>query len=105
MMYTISAVVPGAPTLISASNRAYRSSVIQFSAPSSNGGASITQYTIYANSLTRTSTTAGTITFTGLADNTAYTVYVTATNAVGTSSASTRTSITTGTSCLQSFIV
>jgi hypothetical protein len=62
---------------------------VDFAAPASNGGSAITGYTVTSNpgSFTATGAT-NPITVTGLANGTAYTFTVTATNAIGTSVAS-----------------
>jgi hypothetical protein len=63
---------------------------VAFSAPTSNGGAAITNYTVTATPGTATGTgTASPITVTGLTNGTTYTFTVTATNAAGTGPAST----------------
>jgi trimeric autotransporter adhesin len=80
--------VPGAPTVGTASAENAQASVI-FTAPVSNGGSAITGYTITSNPGNITGTgTASPITVTGLTNGTAYTFTVTATNAIGTSVAS-----------------
>jgi len=82
---------PGTPTIgtVIAGNA---QASVPFTAPASNGGSTITSYTATSSpgSFTGTLTQAGsgTITVTGLANGTAYTFTVTATNAAGTSAAS-----------------
>jgi hypothetical protein len=62
---------------------------VSFTAPAGNGGSSITGYTVTSNPGNITATgSASPITITGLANGTAYIFTVTATNAVGTGSAS-----------------
>jgi hypothetical protein len=79
---------PGAPTSATAT-RGNTEAIITFSAPSSNGGSTITSYTITSNPDSHIGTgSASPITVTGLTNGTAYTFTVTATNAAGTGSAS-----------------
>lgn len=76
--------VPGAPTIGSATAGNGQASVA-FTAPTSNGGATITGYTVTSTpgSLTATGSSSP-ITVTGLTNGTAYTFKVKATNSVGT---------------------
>src|SRR5665811_1078158 len=77
--------VPGAPTGVTASAGNAQATVI-FSAPVSNGGSAITDYTVTSSPGSFTSIgTATPITVTGLTNGTAYTFTVKATNAIGTS--------------------
>jgi hypothetical protein len=80
---------PTAPTGVMAT-RGVATAVVSWTAPVSNGGSSVTRYTVKASPGGRTATTTGatTATVTGLASNTSYTFTVTATNAIGTSAAS-----------------
>lgn len=89
--FTVNAVAPGAPTIGTATAGDTQASVT-FTAPASNGGASITTYTATANPGGATGTCSGpaacTITVTGLSNGVSYTFSVTANNGTGTSSAS-----------------
>jgi uncharacterized repeat protein (TIGR02543 family) len=69
--------------------------VISWSAPSSNGGAAITGYTVTANTGATCTTSGTSCTISSLTNGTAYTFTVTATNSVGTGVASSSTSATT----------
>ncbi len=85
------ATVPGAPTGVLASSGADAQSVVVWTAPTSDGGSSITGYTVTASPGGRTcSWTSGSLscTVTGLTNGVSYSFTVTATNAVGTSAAS-----------------
>ena len=91
--HTHSAPAPTAPTNVVATAGNGLAS-LAFTSPSDNGGSAITSYTATSNpgGLTGTSAGAATaITVTGLANGTAYTFTVAASNAIGTS-------LTTGTS-------
>ena len=88
LSYTANAVVPGAPT-IGTATAGNAQATISFTAPASNGGSTITSYTVTSNSGSHTGTgSASPITVTGLTNGTAYTFTVTAHNSVGTGSAS-----------------
>jgi hypothetical protein len=95
------ATVPGAPTIGTATAGA-NSATITFTAPGSNGGATITGYTATSSPGSFTGTLAqagsGTITVNGLTAGTPYTFTVTATNSVGTGSASAASNSITPTS-------
>jgi hypothetical protein len=89
------ATLPNAPTSVIATAGNAQASVA-FTAPASNGGASITSYTVIASpSGITTSGASSPIVVTGLTNGTAYTFSVTATNNIGTSSASTASSAVT----------
>jgi len=82
------AVVPGAPTDLNAEAGNARAT-ISFSAPSSDGGSSITSYTVTSNPGDIVATgSASPITVTGLTNGTTYTFTVRATNVAGTGTAS-----------------
>ena len=82
---------PGAPTGVTATG-GDRKATVSWTAPSSNGGSPITGYTVtpYIGTVAQTpATVTGTsTTVTGLANGTAYTFKVTATNAIGDGPAS-----------------
>jgi Fibronectin type III domain len=83
------ATAPAAPTNVAASAGNGTASV-SFTAPTSDGGAAITGYTVTSNPSGITATGTGTtIVVPGLANGTAYTFTVTATNSAGPSVAST----------------
>jgi hypothetical protein len=88
--------LPGAPTGVTAVG-ADSSAVVSWSAPASDGGSTITGYTVTSTPGGQTCTTAGALscTVSGLANGTAYTFTVTATNAAGTGPPSTASSSVT----------
>jgi len=91
---------PNAPTIGTATALSATSASISFTAPASNGGATIETYTATSTPGSITGRVfqsgSGSITITGLTPSTAYTFRVTASNSAGTSSASGATvSITT----------
>lgn len=80
--------VPGAPT-IGAATAGNGQAVVTFSTPASNGGGTITGYTVTSSPGGITGTgVSSPITVTGLTNGTAYTFTVRATNSAGTGSAS-----------------
>lgn len=86
--FTVNAVMPGAPTAISATAGNMEASVV-FTAPSDTGGASVTGYTATSNPGGFTGTAASSpVTVTGLTNGVDYTFTVTATNVAGTGPAS-----------------
>jgi uncharacterized delta-60 repeat protein len=86
--FTTNACAPGAPT-IGTATAGDAQATITFTAPASNGGATISGYTATSNPGGLTGTGAASpITVTGLANGTAYTFAVTATNSAGTGAAS-----------------
>jgi hypothetical protein len=83
-----SATVPGAPTSVSAS-AGNAQATVTFTAPTSNGGATITSYTVTSSPGGVTVTgPASPLTVTGLTNGTAYTFTVVATNSAGSSAPS-----------------
>jgi uncharacterized protein (TIGR02145 family) len=89
-------VVPDAPS-IGIATGGDASATVAFTAPSNNGGAAITSYTVTSSPGGITATgSSSPITITGLTNGTSYTFTVTASNSVGTSAASaTSASVTT----------
>jgi len=89
---SVAAVVPGAPTIGTATAASITTVAVTYTQPASNGGATITSYTATSSPSGITGTVnqagSGTITVTGLVTGTSYTFTVTATNSVGTSAAS-----------------
>lgn len=89
---SVAAIVPGAPTIGTATATGSSTATVVYTAPASDGGATITQYTATSSPSGITGTLSqagsGTITVSGLAPLTSYTFTVTATNSAGTSAAS-----------------
>jgi hypothetical protein len=86
--FTVNAIVPGAPT-VGTATAGNTDASLTFTAPASTGGAAITGYTATANPGGATGTAAGSpITVTGLTNGVSYTFTVTATNSAGTGAAS-----------------
>ena len=105
--YDVANTAPGAPTGVSATPGQGQATV-SFSAPASNGGSTITGYTVTATDTTTPAngnqTVTGTtspITVGGLTNGDSYTFTVTATNGVGTGAASSTSNAVTplGTGC------
>lgn len=93
---TTTATAPDAPTNVAAS-AGDASAIISFSAPASDGGADITSYTVTcaAGSASQSASAGDSpITVDGLTNGETYECSVTATNSVGTSSASASASVT-----------
>ncbi|MGG2101888.1 autotransporter domain-containing protein [Stenotrophomonas sp. NRRL B-14846] len=86
--FTIAAVVPGAPTIVATTAGDGQAS-IAFTAPASNGGNTITGYTVTSNPGGIVGTgSSSPIAVPGLSNGISYTFTVTATNSAGTGSAS-----------------
>jgi len=88
------AAVPGAPQSVSASATGSTTATVSWSAPASNGGATITSYSIYWSGGS-TSTGSTSVGITGLTASTSYTFTVYATNSAGTGSGTASNAITT----------
>jgi hypothetical protein len=88
LSYTVTAVVPGAPTSVTATPGNTQATVT-FSPPVSNGGATITNYTVTSTPGNIVANGgASPIVVTGLSNGISYTFVITATNNVGTSTTS-----------------
>ena len=90
---------PSSPTSVVAETTSKRSATVSFAPSASNGGSVITSYTATSSpgGITKilTQSSGGTFTFDNLQPGTTYTFAVTATNAIGTSVATTSSSIKT----------
>ncbi|WP_345852318.1 Ig-like domain-containing protein [Shewanella algae] len=86
--FTVNAVVPGAPTSVSAV-ASDASATVSFSAPASTGGAAISSYTVTSSPGGLTASGAGSpLTVSGLSNGTDYSFTVNANNTAGTGPAS-----------------
>ncbi|MGI2854485.1 Ig-like domain-containing protein [Shewanella algae] len=86
--FTVNAVVPGAPTSVSAV-AADASATVSFSAPASTGGVAINSYTVTSSPGGLTASGAGSpLTVSGLSNGTGYSFTVSASNTAGTGPAS-----------------
>ncbi|MDR7191561.1 fibronectin type III domain-containing protein [Luteimonas terrae] len=86
--FTVNAIVPGAPTAVSAT-AGDTEATLAFTAPASNGGSAVIGYTVTSSPSGFTATgAAGPITINGLTNGVSYTFTVTASNAAGTGDAS-----------------
>jgi hypothetical protein len=93
--FSVNPVVPGAPRTVAAT-AGNTQATVTFTAPSSNGGAAVTQYTVTANPGGATATGGSSpITVTGLTNGTSYKFTVTATNPAGTGADSSASSAVT----------
>jgi len=104
IVYTANAVVP-LPPAMGLAEQSLGSARVTVGAPTNDGGATITLYTVTSSpgGITATSPSSGVITVTGLTNGTAYTFTATATNSVGTSSASSASNSVTPSASSTSF--
>jgi hypothetical protein len=104
LTYTANAVVPLAPQ-IGLAEPSLSSARVTVSAPTNDGGATVTLYTVTSSpgSLTATSPSPGTITVLGLTNGTSYTFTAKATNSVGQSAASSASNAVTPSASSTSF--
>ena len=88
----ITGVSPGAPIIGTATATGFTTAIVEYTAPTSDGGSTIISYTATSNPGNITATInqyeSGNIIMTGLTTGTSYTFTVTATNLVGTGSPS-----------------
>lgn len=92
--FAVTAVLPGTPSIVS-TTPGNGQVILGFSAPTSNGGSTITSYTATCNPGGFNATgTISPLTVTGLANSTSYQCNVTASNAVGTGPASANVAVT-----------
>ena len=101
--FTTSTTAPGTPGTPSLSSATPTAVTVSWSAPSDNGGAAITSYTVdratdsgFSSGLTTTTMSGTSLQVTGLSPGTSYWFRVRATNATGTSGTSGSTGFTTG---------
>lgn len=80
--------VPTAPTIGTASYTSGGNATVSFSLPTSNGGATITGYKVYANGTLRATVSTSPASLTGLSDGTLYQFRVVAVNTAGDSPSS-----------------
>ena len=89
---SVCTTAPGAPTIGTATATGTTTATVSFTAPTSDGGATIVSYTATSSpggiTATLTQAGSGTISVTGLSASTSYTFTITALNSVGASSAS-----------------
>lgn len=104
IVYTANAVVPLAPS-IGLAEPSLGSARVTVGAPTNNGGASITLYTVTSSpgGITATSPSSGVITVSGLTNGTSYTFSATCTNSVGTSASSSASNAVTPSASSTSF--
>ncbi|MCG6551270.1 MAG: fibronectin type III domain-containing protein [Candidatus Magnetominusculus sp. LBB02] len=102
---TPSVSVPGAPTAVTAT-AGNAQATVSFAAPSSNGGGTITSYTVTSSPSGKTAAgISSPVTVTGLTNGTAYTFTVKAANSAGTGAASSASNSVTPASTIAPFNV